>query len=42
MASLQPENHPIKPLWNILGCEIRQRKPPIQIVAELEAALHHE
>lgn len=37
-----PDLNPIEHLWDILGRRIRRRDPPVQTVAELDAALHQE
>ena len=42
MASLQAELNPNEHMWDTHEGKFHQRNPPIQIVAELEAALHQE
>ena len=42
MASLQVELNPNEHIWDTHERKFHQRNPPIQIVAELEAALHQE
>lgn len=37
-----PDLNPIEHLWDILGRRVRRRDPPVQTVAELDAALHQE
>jgi transposase len=34
--------NPIEHIWDMLGCRIRAREPPVQNIRQLEAALHRE
>jgi transposase len=37
-----PDLNPIEHIWNMLGCRIQAREPPVQNIRQLEAALHRE
>jgi transposase len=34
--------NPIEHIWDMLGCRIHAREPPVQNIRQLEAALHRE
>ena len=40
--AMSPDLNTIEHIWDMLGCRIRAREPPMQIIRQLEAALHRE
>ena len=40
--ALSPDLNPIEHIWDMLGRRILVRKPPVQSIRQLEAALHRE
>jgi transposase len=41
-AAMSSDLNPIEHIWDMLGRRIRAREPPMQIIRQLEAALHRE
>jgi hypothetical protein len=39
---MSPDLNPIEHIWDMLGRRIQARKPPVQIIRQLESALHRE
>jgi hypothetical protein len=39
---MSPDLNPIKHIWDMLGRRMQARKPPVQNILQLEAALHRE
>ena len=40
--AMSPDLNPIEHIWDMLGCRIQAREPPVQNIHQLEAALHRE
>jgi transposase len=40
--AMSPDLNPIKHIWDMLGCRIQAREPPVQNIRQLEATLHRE
>jgi transposase len=40
--AMSPDLNPIEHIWDMLGCRIQAREPPVQNIRQLEAALHRE
>jgi transposase len=40
--AMSPDLNPIEHIWDMLGRRILARKPPVQNIRQLEAALHRE
>ena len=40
--AMSPDLNPIEHIWDMLGCRIQAREPPVQNIRQLEAALHQE
>ena len=40
--AMSPDMNPIEHIWDMLGCCIHAREPPVQNTRQLEAALHRE
>ena len=40
--AMSPDLNPIEHIWDMLGCRIHSREPPVQNIRQLEAALHQE
>jgi hypothetical protein len=40
--AMSPDLNPIEHIWDMLGRHIQAREPPVQIIRQLEEALHRE
>ena len=40
--TMRPDLNPIEHIWDMLGCRIHAREPPVQNIRQLEAALYRE
>ena len=41
-STMNPDLNPIDHIWDMLGRRMHARVPPMQIIRQLEAALHWE